>query len=90
METMHDVTQLQPTRQELLALYLKRNRLSYARIGQHMGITGQSVMRLCRNDTAPSHRVAQLADLGIPVDLLPKPHDITPGPKPKATMHACA
>jgi len=87
MELMNDVTQLHPTRQELLALYLKRKRLSYARLGKLLGITGQSVFRLCRNDTAPTRRVEQLLEAGIPAELLPAPLDIPPGPKPRAERH---
>lgn len=86
MNSMNEVTQLQPTRQEMLLLYLKRNGLTYASLGKLLGITGQSVLRLCRNPTAPSRRVQQLQAAGIPADLLPTPLDVTPGRKPRGPL----
>ncbi len=70
-------------RQEALDLWKKRAGLSFAEMGRRIGVTGENVSKLCAKETMPPHRHQQLLDLGVPIELLPKPLYCPPGPKPK-------
>lgn len=83
MESAEHVTLTTATRQERLAIHLRRNNLTFAHIGRLLGCSRGSANRLCNAETAPTRRVEQLLELGIPADLLPTPLDIAPGPKPR-------
>jgi len=71
------------TRQEALRLWMNRNGKSFSAWGGNMGVTGNAVSKLCDQDTMPVHRHEQLRHLGVPAELLPKPMDLKPGPKPR-------
>lgn len=71
------------TRQEALRLWLSRNSLTFSELGRRLGVTPNSVSKLCDQETMPTRRHAQLVDQGIPAELLPRAQDIKPGPKPR-------
>lgn len=79
---------IEPTRQELLRIWLGRKKTGFKQLGQKMGISGQAVSELCDGDTIPTRRHAQLVELGVPSELLPFPQDINPGPKPRDMGYA--
>lgn len=72
-----------PTRQERLHLWMRRLGHTYKAWGRLVGVSGHALSKLCGQETMPVHRHAQLRELGVPVDLLPKALDIKPGPKPR-------
>ncbi len=71
------------TRQEALRLWLSRNGLSFSELGRRLGVTPNSVSKLCDQETMPVRRHAQLLEQGLPAELLPRPEDIKPGPRPR-------
>lgn len=71
------------TRQEALFIHLRRHESSFNEIGRKLGITASAARKLCNNETVPSRRYAQLLDIGIPQELLPKPYDFLSGEKRK-------
>jgi hypothetical protein len=83
MESTLSATSIEPTRQELLRLWLDRNHGSFRRLGKRLKLTGVSVARLCDGETMPTGRRQQLLDLGVPVELLPPGVDLRPGRRPK-------
>jgi len=87
MESTLDATLIEPTRQELLRLWLERNGKSFRGFGRRMGISGVSVARLCGGETMPTVRHCQLIELGVPSNLLPRPEDLKPGRKPRLGLH---
>jgi hypothetical protein len=46
-------------------------------------VTPNSVSKLCDQETMPVRRHAQLLEQGLPAELLPRPEDIKPGPRPR-------
>lgn len=83
MESRSDANLINPTRQESLLLWMRRNGHSFRGYGRDIGLSGVQVANLCGQDTMPTQRHAQLVALGVPVDLLPEPLDVKPGPKPR-------
>lgn len=73
----------EPTRVDKLKGWLYTRRLTYEGIGQTLGLTSASVLKIVNSETARPERVEQLKSLGIPEELLPEPRYIPPGPKPK-------
>lgn len=73
----------EPSRQDKLKGWLTSHRLTYADIGNKVGMVASSVFLMLRKETARPERVEQLKALGIPEELLPVPKYIPPGPKPK-------
>lgn len=71
------------TRQEALRLWLSRNGLSFSELGRRLGVAPNSVSKLCDQETMPVRRHAQLLEQGLPAELLPRPEDIKPGPRPR-------
>lgn len=83
MESHFDANLIYPTKQERLLLWMRRNRRSYRGLGRDIDLSGVQVANLCGQDTMPTEHHAQLVALGVPADLLPKPLDVKPGPKPR-------
>ena len=71
------------SRIDKLHIWMRHNNMRFVSIAQKIGCSEFTARRLLNNPTAPSHRVRQLASVGIPLELLPDPLDIPPGPKPK-------
>jgi transcriptional regulator with XRE-family HTH domain len=71
------------TRQEALRIWLSRNGLTFSELGRRLGVTPNSVSKLCDQETMPVRRHAQLLEQGLPAELLPRPEDIKPGPRPR-------
>lgn len=76
------LTHFKPTKQEVLSLWLKRQKLTFADVGKELNVTGSNARKLLYGETAPTHRVKALKEIGIPEALLPIAKDIPPGPKP--------
>lgn len=76
-------------RQESLRLWMDRTGSTFRAWGRLVGISGHALSTLCKQETMPTRRHAQLLALGVPEELLPKPFDHKPGPKPKQS-HAAA
>jgi len=74
------------SRDEKLWIFLNRSGLTFKAIGGKLDMTGTAAAKLCRGDTMPTRRHAELVALGIPADLLPRPEDIKPGPKPRRPL----
>ena len=69
----------------MLSIWLKRQSLTQADIAIALEVGEASVARWMKADSIPVRRHGQLVKLGIPVEFLPDPLDITPGPKRKRT-----
>lgn len=80
---MKDIPQIAVTRQDMLSIWLKRQGMTQAKIARALEVGEISVSRWLRAERIPEKRHEQLVNLGIPAELLPKPLDITPGPKRK-------
>lgn len=78
---MQDLTQIDLTRQDMLCIWLKRHGKTQADIARTLEVGEVSVSRWMRAERIPEKRHGQLVKLGIPAELLPRPLDITPGPK---------
>lgn len=65
-------------------MWMIRNDLSFAEMGRRLEVTANAVSKLCGQDTMPVTRHRQLVEQGVPVELLPAPMDIKPGPKPRS------
>lgn len=78
------------SREEKLQIFLGRSGLTFKAIGEKLDMTGTAAAKLCRGETMPTRRHAELITLGIPAELLPKPEDIKPGPKPRRVAPAVA
>lgn len=74
------------SRQEALLLWKTRTGQTYERLGGSIGLSGNAVSKLLGQETMPTHRHRQLLALGVPEELLPRPLDLKPGPKPR-TVH---
>lgn len=70
------------TRTEKLDVYLSRIGSSYANIGDKLGISRSTALRMLRSPHVSTHRHRQLASL-LPKELLPEAKDVPPGPKPR-------
>lgn len=79
---------MEPTRQELLLLWLRRRGMLQGDIARSLGIGQNTVSRWLRADSIPTWRHRQLVGLGIPPGLLPAPVDIPPGPKRRICLPA--
>jgi len=86
MESTFTATPIEPTRQELVRLWLDRSGNSFRGLGEAMGIAGVSVARLCDGETIPTARRRQLLALGMPDELLPPAVDQKPGRKPRRSL----
>lgn len=81
VQSMGILPRIEPTRQELLQLWLKRNGIQQGDIASALNTGKNTVSRWLRAETIPSWRHQQLQVFGIPQELLPTPLDIAPGPK---------
>lgn len=52
-------------------------------IADLMNVSPQAVNSMFKRPTMPTDRHVMCVDLGFPVELLPRPADIKPGPRPK-------
>lgn len=85
---MEHLPRIEPTRQELLQLWLKRNGIQQGDIAKALNTGKNTVSRWLRADSIPTWRHRQLLDYGIPAELLPAPVDIAPGPKRRTCLPA--
>lgn len=79
--TLNYLSLFTPTRQEMLFLWMSRHGFSYAKVGRLLGMSKGGAHLLLKKDTAPTHRVQSLLELGFPPVLLPEAKDFPPGPK---------
>lgn len=77
---------IEPTRQELLRIWLARNATGFKQIGERIDISGTGLAKICDQETMPTRRHAELIAMGVPAGLLPEPLDIKPGPKPRVGL----
>lgn len=78
---MSKITQSEPTRQELLHLWFRRNGIRQREIAARLGMSETCFCRLLRKDSISTWRHQQLLALGLPPELLPQARDIAPGPR---------
>lgn len=83
MESTSTVSLTHMNRQEALFLWMRRTGNTFQAWGRQMDMTGGALGTLCKQETMPTGRHAQLLALGVPEELLPRPFDHKPGPKPK-------
>lgn len=78
------LTPNQKRRQEL-RIWLYRNRLTIRELAQTLGVAEGYIGNLFGRDTMPTrHHVKLLESFpSLPVELLPRPADVPPGPRPK-------
>lgn len=81
MNLMPITDSVELTRLERLLIWMRRNRINFSEIGESLGITRMSAGRLCKAERISSSRHRELAQLGIPVELLPLAKDVKRGPK---------
>lgn len=81
MQLIEILPRIEPTRQELLQLWLKRKGIQQGDIASALNTGKNTVSRWLRAETIPTWRHQQMLDFGIPQELLPTPLDIAPGPK---------
>ncbi|GFK95426.1 hypothetical protein NNJEOMEG_03289 [Fundidesulfovibrio magnetotacticus] len=74
------------SREEKLQIFLNRSGLTFKAIGGKLDMSGTAAAKLCRGETIPVRRHAELVALGIPAEYLPRPEDIKPGPKPRRSL----
>lgn len=84
MQSHSAVNLTPPNRQEQLLLWMRRTGQTFKAWGSLVGVSGHALSKLVGQETMPVRRHEQLVCLGVPVELLPLPLDIKPGPKPKA------
>lgn len=70
------------TRTEKLEVYLNRIGSSYASIGDKLGVSRSTALRMLRSAHIPTYRHRQLSSI-LPAELLPEAKDVPPGPKPR-------
>ena len=83
MQSTEQLPQVNLTRQELLTLWLRRNKLKQCRIAAELDISTAWVSRMIRAESIPSRHHRKLVSMGIPVELLPIPLDLTSGINPR-------
>lgn len=84
------LTLTEAPRIEKLKLFMRMQKppLSFVSLSKQLGISSAALGRHCANDTMPVNQHSHLIDKGIPENLLPKPEDRKPGPKPKIVTDA--
>lgn len=82
MNTTPNLTDTQYSRQALLYLWLRENRISLASLARRIGVSQVSVGKWVQAESIPIKRLEQLKEIGIPEALLPEGVDIPTGPKP--------
>jgi hypothetical protein len=82
MQSLPAVTPETLTRQESLALWMRRTTTTFVSLAEGSGVTGAQMGRLCSQDTMPVRHHAHLLAQGVPAELLPRPEDQKPGRKP--------
>ncbi len=88
MQLGKQVRRIKPDRQARLRAYLALYGIAVSDVARHMGLTKSTASKILAGDSAPSHRVEQLVELGIPRRLLPAPEDKKRGPKPRGDQAA--
>ena len=70
-------------RHTALRLWLMISRNTITALAARIGISQGALSWGLKKDTMPvdSHKI--LVEAGVPVELLPRPEDVRPGPKPK-------
>lgn len=81
MRSTIPLTQDDLTRQERLAIWLRRKGVSQAAIARTIGVKPMAVKRWFDAERLPSWRVRQLLEFGIPEALLPRAEDVASGPR---------
>lgn len=81
MQLTKPITREDLTRQERLLIWISRQSKTQAAIANGIGVSKAAIGRLLFSERAPSWRVQQLREYGIPEDLLPRAEDIPPGTK---------
>lgn len=72
-----------PRKMTPLKKWMAEHNITYRALSEQMGLSLSGVVQLLSRPTMPTARHTQLTVLGFPVDLLPPPLDVPPGPKPK-------
>ncbi len=85
---MKEITQIEFTRQDMLQAWIRKSDITQTEIARALEVRETTVSRWVRAETISTRRHEQLVKLGIPAELLPKPLDITPGPKKKKFLPA--
>ncbi|WP_455784337.1 helix-turn-helix domain-containing protein [Bilophila wadsworthia] len=70
------------TTDEKREIWMKRNRCTVSRLAEVAGVTVSSLSRALRNSTMPVAQHQALVDFGVPAELLPRPFNRKPGPRP--------
>lgn len=86
MESSFNNNPIQPNKQRRLRAWLYEHGISFVQIGQLLGITGVGANKTLYQERMPvKHYDAVVkAYPHIPRELLPRPLNVHPGPKPKA------
>lgn len=81
MQITGKIAQTDLTRQELLRVWMRRNGLTYAALGRELGVGKTTIKNWFQAERIPAWRHEALVQFGVPVELLPEPINIAPGPK---------
>lgn len=85
---MNAIAHVEPGRQDMLRIFLRRSEITRDDIADLLGVHRQSVSRILNADRALPEHVLRLIEIGIPAELLPTPERIAPGPKPRGDCAA--
>ncbi len=70
-------------RPQQLRAWMKDMEVTDNFVAQFMGVSPQAVNKMLKRPTMPTDRHKVCVELGFPVELLPRPEDLKPGPRPK-------
>lgn len=83
MEIGKQIDENNPTRQDRLRSWLALHKIRYGDLALALGVHPSMITRIVSGERAPARRIRQLAELGIPRELLPEPSG-PPGRPPGA------
>lgn len=83
MQSTEKLAQMNLNRQELLLIWMRRQKLTYSDIARSLNVGIGTVRAWFVAETIPQWRHEALVKFGVPVELLPQSVNIAPGPKKK-------
>lgn len=72
-ETSKQIDSKKPSRQAWLRAWLVLHGYTMGGLARILGVHPSMITRIVKGETAPPKRIAQLAEIGVPAELLPAP-----------------
>ncbi|WP_288229139.1 XRE family transcriptional regulator [uncultured Desulfovibrio sp.] len=70
-------------RPQQLRAWMKDKKVTDVFVAQFMDVSPQAVNKMLKRPTIRTDRHKVFVELGFPVELLPRPENLKPGPRPK-------